>query len=93
MFFFLGLLETMGQVEGEEKIKNRGTGRLVKKTRRESTPSPLFSFFLLRVRSPLLQEKGGSGEGRETGLVGLCPLLWGRSQNEKKPPPLWCSWG
>ena len=60
--FFLGLLETMGQVEGEEKIKNRGTGRLVKKTRRESTPSPLFSFF-----SPPCEVSSSAGKGGQRG--------------------------
>jgi hypothetical protein len=27
------------------------------------------------------------GKDERQELVGLCPLLWGRSQNEKKKPP------
>jgi len=48
-FFFLGLLETMGQVEGEEKIKNRGTGRLVKKNQKRINSLSSFLFFFSSV--------------------------------------------
>jgi len=32
------------------------------------------------------------GKDERQELVGLCPLLWGRSKNGKIPL-LWCSWG
>ena len=76
MFFFFGRLETMGQVEGEDKTKSSGGGGCGRNQKRISSPPPPP---FLPVRSGPNEGKGGSGEGRGIGdHQSCCQLLWGR---------------
>jgi hypothetical protein len=52
----------MGQVEGEEKIKNRGTGRLVKKNQKRINSLSSFLFF-----SPPCEVSSSAGKGGQRG--------------------------